>query len=1094
MPSSASLSLIQSLYVSYYGRPADPEGLEFWANVLEANGGDVQAVLTDFGTSPEYTERFGGMSKQTLVNNLYQQLFGRDADAEGLSFYTDLLANGQQSLAQIAHTIGSIASGVDRQVLDGRTQVANAFTRQLDSDEEIAAYGTNRGIEIGKAYLQEVNASTGATPAIGKVVDVVATLLPSAPPPTPGGGGVVTPAAPTFEVKIEGDVLSFTGTQTGEITVELNGSDVIFGRGGLTDILSATDFQTIASIVIGENSVAAPASVFDGLAVSGTGSLRLDDVAATLDLTGLAAGLNVTAHLSQDLDLTQAPGISGVDAFVLGEGGTITLSAAQYGSVIIEGGSYVLQDDASALLSLATATLAGAKLVEVEGEPSLTDLQDLVNTGATVSYHTVAGTAAELQDEAENGQLLAAASKIVVTDESSISELQSVKGVVAQGTVVVARSLTDSVDMLIVDGAAHPFIEVGTNVTVTGYATVAQMIILDDANGEGELSYSLQDSFANVWPAANLRDSAEAIELTSLSLGAVTVAQVSWLLDPANKVSNVTALSDLTFDLLDSFAALASPEAADIVNQADEVTASHTLAASQAVTLHSLYADAIYDVRDSAYNLANGDESAIIAARDLIATTVAIASEAQVIQSRDGATGEVTYDVADTYANLIANAAGSNAARNLSVNWSGYLDTTQATNIVALTNSGITSAGSIQDSAANINNFVQANQENETLNYSFYVWDTASNILTQLASATDGSQLYFAKGNATAEMGDQSVGSIRVQGSFDVAGAKTFWDAIDPVFGDASTTAQKTEYYISDTLTNYSNEAAAHLGVIYADGRVISGTAADFHTAQNSYSSDNHNIFNVLASHGTSSDRLVVSGSDGYQAITGSAGNDSISGGNDNDMLSGSAGSDTLYGDAGNDVIYGGSGNDTIYGGTERDSLYGQDGRDTIYAGNAAADTGTYYYGIPTNQVYGGNGGDNLFGSSDYDTFVFASADRAGLRAESGTLASTRDYITNFSQGDKITFEGVQTLQFLGTASGNNASPVEAGTLGLSIRYDKGLNVQNWGETGTVSATLVSIDIADANGDFDNVADMHIVLVGNIDINTDGQNSITFGA
>jgi len=40
----------------------------------------------------------------------------------------------------------------------------------------------------------------------------------------------------------------------------------------------------------------------------------------------------------------------------------------------------------------------------------------------------------------------------------------------------------------------------------------------------------------------------------------------------------------------------------------------------------------------------------------------------------------------------------------------------------------------------------------------------------------------------------------------------------------------------------------------------------------------------------------------------------------------------------------------------------------------------------------------------------------------------------------------------------------------------------------------VSIDIADANGHFDNVADMHIVLVGNIDINTDGQNSITFGA
>ncbi|WP_448131352.1 calcium-binding protein [Stutzerimonas chloritidismutans] len=258
---------------------------------------------------------------------------------------------------------------------------------------------------------------------------------------------------------------------------------------------------------------------------------------------------------------------------------------------------------------------------------------------------------------------------------------------------------------------------------------------------------------------------------------------------------------------------------------------------------------------------------------------------------------------------------------------------------------------------------------------------------------------------------------IQVTSTFNVANAQTFWDAINPVFDDnVSMTAQKTEYYISGNLADYTNEAAAHEGIINADGRTITAAnAAEVYDAQTDSSNTNHDIFGVLAGeHGTSSDSLIITaGSAGQQYIQGTKGGDVLRGGADNDAL------------------YGNGGNDTIYGGEDDwDTLFGDSGRDTIYAGDSGAATGGSASNLYENSIYGGNDGDNLFGSSEHDNFIFTGSTREALIAESGTHWSTRDYITHFSQGDTITFQGAETLQFLGTGSGNNASPVTEGTLG----------------------------------------------------------------
>ena len=139
-----SSDLAQQLYVSYYGRPADPDGQNYWAEVFDETD-DLTEALSAFGTSEEYTNNFGAMTNEELVTNLYQQLFGRDPESGGLTFYAARLSSGESTLATIAKQIADGASGDDLTTMNNKITVANTYTSavsELDADynfDDIAA-------------------------------------------------------------------------------------------------------------------------------------------------------------------------------------------------------------------------------------------------------------------------------------------------------------------------------------------------------------------------------------------------------------------------------------------------------------------------------------------------------------------------------------------------------------------------------------------------------------------------------------------------------------------------------------------------------------------------------------------------------------------------------------------------------------------------------------------------------------------------------------------------------------------------------------------------------------------------------------------
>ncbi len=131
-PSSYSLEYVQKAYVAYYGRPADPAGLDYWAARMDASGGTLDAIIAAFGTSAEFTQRYGGLSNAELVTTIYRQALSRDPDPAGLDFYVNALATGQKTLQTITLDVINGAVGpVDSATVASKLDVAGYYTSRV---------------------------------------------------------------------------------------------------------------------------------------------------------------------------------------------------------------------------------------------------------------------------------------------------------------------------------------------------------------------------------------------------------------------------------------------------------------------------------------------------------------------------------------------------------------------------------------------------------------------------------------------------------------------------------------------------------------------------------------------------------------------------------------------------------------------------------------------------------------------------------------------------------------------------------------------------------------------------------------------------
>ncbi|HQS18248.1 DUF4214 domain-containing protein [Reyranella sp.] len=403
---AATKAQIAALYVGYFNRGADPEGLNYWLSQTQMS---VVEIANSFAVQPEAKATYAFLATPNLqsipaidqfVTEVYQNVFERAPDQAGLEFWRNEILNGKPP-GRVVVDIESGAQGDDKIILDRKTEVsayyADKFALSGDTPWTVEKDLGNAAdaLDGDRAFWLSANAVTDAKAHVDVLVaesfDTVFELTTGVDNYTGGPGINVFNAA--LAVGIDGLV----AVQT------LQGADTLTG-GGLEDTLNAelnntgtTQNPTITDIeVYNLTSFAGP--------IFGSGNLDLDRASGYEQLWNRDSRADLTLINVRGVDADGNAPILGMDNVrdstynidydtleienqlvvadrvgtefsqveldidgVVGNIGTLELN--------VSNGVYLFLDDEAA--DIENLILAGSGILELEGEDDFVNLETL---------------------------------------------------------------------------------------------------------------------------------------------------------------------------------------------------------------------------------------------------------------------------------------------------------------------------------------------------------------------------------------------------------------------------------------------------------------------------------------------------------------------------------------------------------------------------------------------------------------------------------------------------------------------------------------------------------------------------------------------
>ncbi|GEM_PF-5830785 len=293
MIANETIQQLQQLYITYFGRPGEPAGLEWWAGRLGAGELSIDQVAQEFSKADEFADVYGGAGFSALIEALYVNALGRAIESqEALEFWVNQLESGLATPGVMVTRLLGTADTNDRQTITNRVEAAKTYT------ESVAAGKVSYNPAAANALIKKIDASEASlTKAL--VEAGIITQEPVEEPEQPGngsgatpGGGTPapTPVEPEFKLDVqkvpvlegwEDTSVAFSGTATGPILVERtivdDGADQIcFTRDGVTVSLEENGNTTI--ILVGEALVMSNSAVIGGsINFGGNGVITLTE-------------------------------------------------------------------------------------------------------------------------------------------------------------------------------------------------------------------------------------------------------------------------------------------------------------------------------------------------------------------------------------------------------------------------------------------------------------------------------------------------------------------------------------------------------------------------------------------------------------------------------------------------------------------------------------------------------------------------------------------------------------------------------------------------------------------------------------------------
>lgn len=420
MAAADYVSVVQQLYVAYFGRPADTSGIANFTAQLDALGvgktaadldaaynsnATVRTLVDQFGTSAESLALYGTGTTEAFLTQIYANVLNRAPDAAGLAWWKDQIDNGglQRGKAALAIAAGALANTtpqglLDKALVETRIAVATNFTTTITSGNYV--YDGNDAAAAARTMLSTVTGTTDVTAFQTNIESTLASITPSTVTLTTG---VDTVAAAAGMATINGVISALVAENT------LNATDVIDAGDGVDTLKvdmksNFAGFTGTGKLANVENVVltnaTAIARTFDATGVTGTKSYTLDSKQGisltSLESTGLTvvekgAQTNVSIGFKTGLALTGTTDAMSLE--VQGVGAAKTDSTAQVNPKITLAGIEVVD----------LKSAGSANFVDLSGVSELTTLTVTGDQALTVS--DVANKVTKVDGSAATGNL-----------------------------------------------------------------------------------------------------------------------------------------------------------------------------------------------------------------------------------------------------------------------------------------------------------------------------------------------------------------------------------------------------------------------------------------------------------------------------------------------------------------------------------------------------------------------------------------------------------------------------------------------------------------------------------------------------------------
>lgn len=551
MPSLQSYNTIQQAYIAYYQRPADSSGDRYWADRLEANGGDINEVIDAFGNSAESEALYGPINSSTIgavIDAIYLALFDRAPDAAGKQFYIDGFNAGTFTAASIAWNVLVGAQNDDAVAVTNKTQVADEFTQEVDGREyDNPTFG--QGTQFNATYAGPDDAAA----ARGMLADV--TSQPST---------VLDDSQVKEFIKVEiadpGDpILSESSGTTFTLT---NGVDNVVGTNG-NDVIIAGTQAGFATLNAGDQIAAGAgtdtltaygnlnAGNFSGAAVSSVEVVTalFDADNAALNVSGNAGVTNVNVGNST---VTDAAGTGQI---------TVTLTKAQAAGIVgtILNDTTVSAAGNNANVNFAFSDVSGGADTATLNVENARFAKNALNVAGVGSGVTIAGVEtlniAAAGTNALGNLLAAQTTKMVITGAGSLSATLSqpagltktIDGSAATGNLTINNSAAAAAIQSIKTGS-------GNDTYTTIYADLTKDDVIELGTGTDSLRFADAATFNSAATKAFLEKVTGVEQLGTVSalltVDGDFVSQTSYYTDGAAgsmALTNVANNADVNF-------------------------------------------------------------------------------------------------------------------------------------------------------------------------------------------------------------------------------------------------------------------------------------------------------------------------------------------------------------------------------------------------------------------------------------------------------------------------------------------------------------------------------------------------------------------